>query len=174
MIRLWRTPAVITASFALLLCVGIGAFSGVRAFTLTPFADPIVSPGPSRDTLAPERAHRPIAEAFAAAVARDPFHPERRASAERFTMPGSEASPEQTPALEPEAPGEVRLVGTAVVPGGRDFVMCRTGGERPLIVRMGERCGTLLLEAVRPQEARFKGDDGSVVVLYVPKSRTSQ
>lgn len=116
-----------------------------------------------------------MAAAFARAAARDPFHPERRASADRFAMPGSgsDSPPDQPQGPDPGNVGEVLLVGTAIVPEGRDFVMCRTDQERPLIVRVGERCGTLMLRAVKPQEARFTGEDGSVVVLHVPKSRTS-
>jgi hypothetical protein len=98
------------------------------------------------------------------AVAKDPFHPERRRPGQRFQLPNDVA--DVRPAA---ATVQVELIGTAVTPGG-GFAMCATSGGPPRIVRVGERLGDWTLNRVTQGAAEFAKPDGAIVVLRIAKA----
>lgn len=98
------------------------------------------------------------------AVAKDPFHPERRRPGQRFRAPSDVAAAQ---AQSPTPP--VQLIGTAVTPGG-GFAMCAMSGGPPRIVRVGERVGDWTLNRVTQGAAEFAKPDGAIVVLHIAKA----
>ncbi|HXO84063.1 MAG TPA: hypothetical protein VN803_00910 [Gemmatimonadales bacterium] len=100
-----------------------------------------------------------------AAVAKDPFHPQRRRPGQRFQLPSDVASSAPSAA----ATVQVELIGTAVTPGG-GFAMCATSGGAPRIVRVGERLGDWTLNRVTQGAAEFAKPDGAIVVLRIAKA----
>jgi hypothetical protein len=105
---------------------------------------------------------------LAAAVGKDPFHPERRRPSLRFRFPG-EGSP--SPATDSAPAATVfKLIGTAIMPEGRGFAMCQWGAEPPKLVRIGETVGTLTLKKVEPGRAVFLTTGGKRFEVQVPKA----
>jgi len=108
---------------------------------------------------------------LAAAVDRDPFHPERRRPAVRFRLPG-EALPADSAAAAAGATGPFLLIGTAVLSEGGGFAMCQWGSEPAKLVRVGERVGNLTLELVARGRATFVDAAGRRTEVRVPKAGT--
>jgi hypothetical protein len=75
----------------------------------------------------------------------------------------TEAAPEMSQG------GELRLIGTAVLPGGSGFALSAWGNEQPRIIRLNEAVGPYTLQDVRPGEADFVDPAGERVTLIVPK-----
>lgn len=104
---------------------------------------------------------------LAAAVGKDPFHPERRRPALRFRFPG-EGLPSAATEAAPAA--AFKLIGTATMPEGRSFAMCQWGAEPPKLVRIGESVGDLTLKKVEPGRAVFLTAGGKRLEVQVPKA----
>jgi hypothetical protein len=102
---------------------------------------------------------------IARTVARDPFSDDRSAPAIRYRIVAAEGAPAPVP-----APALVRLVGTVVVPDGRNFAMCQVGSDPARIVYPGQRVGSLTLESVSQGSAVFTDNAGARVTLRVPKA----
>jgi hypothetical protein len=151
---------VLTGALALVL------FTGVRAWTISPV------PGPSTDAAAdpvPQlggRAAYRLADALRA-VARDPFHPERRAPVARYLLPedGAQATLSVRGSVRGEA---IRLLGTVVSGASGGFVMCQIGREPPKTLHVGDTLGGLTLRRVERAAAEFTDGAGTVVLLRVP------
>jgi hypothetical protein len=125
-----------------------------------------VSPIPGSTTVDPPV---PLATAtLAAAVGKDPFHPERRRPSLRFRFPG-EGSPSTATEATP-ATAAFKLIGTATMPEGRSFAMCQWGAEPPKLVRIGESVGNLTLKKVEPGRAVFLTAGGKRFEVQVPKA----
>jgi hypothetical protein len=103
-----------------------------------------------------------------AAVEADPFNPARRRPAVAFRLPGEGIPEPQTPATT-EA-GSLALIGTAVLPEGRSFAMCRVGTEAPRVVRVGEQVGGFTLKTVSQGRAVFLTAQGTTLEVGVPKA----
>ena len=103
---------------------------------------------------------------LAAAVGKDPFHPERRRPSQRFRLPGegSTAGNDTT-----QTAGVFKLIGTATMAEG-GFAMCQLGAEPPKLVRIGERIGDLTLKNVQPGRALFLTSGGKRYEARVPKA----
>ena len=101
------------------------------------------------------------------AVAKDPFHPERRRPGARFRLPVARIATPRQERPRPNA-SELRLVGTAVGAEGGGFAMCAWQGCTPRIVRIGERIGEWTLQSVSPGAAEFVTPGGPITVR-VPK-----
>jgi hypothetical protein len=102
-----------------------------------------------------------------AAVAKDPFHPERRRPAMRFRLPG-EGLPNAPDSAAVQQP--FKLIGTAAMAEGRGFAMCQLGEDAPKLVRIGESLGGLTLKRVKPGSAVFLTAAGKRYEVQVPKA----
>jgi hypothetical protein len=124
----------------------------------------------------PPAAAPPVREVYALgrlmdAVAKDPFHPERRAPAVAYRLPGE--MPVATHSVSARQDGNgLRLVGTAVGGDGGGVAMCQWTGGSPRLVRVGEQVLGLTLTRVRPGSAEFTTESGTTVVLRVPRTGT--
>lgn len=141
----------------------VAAFSVWDAWRIDPF------PAPAAPNHAPTGATRPDLPTIPltdvlVAVRADPFHPERRAPERRFSF-GRAPDAEDVAS----APGELRLIGTAVLPGSGGFALCALGTEGPRMVRLDEEVGPYRLTAIRPGEAEFVDSSGTSVTLAVPR-----
>jgi hypothetical protein len=157
---------------ALVLFLGSGAVFVAtvrRALLLDPLSESS-APSPNEAVLS-FQARPAIAKAkLASALDHDPFHPERRRPAERFRLPGEALA--ASAGSDSVAPPAITLIGTAVLPEGRGFAMCRWGAEPPKLVRIGERVGDLTLRQVERGRALFLTTSGKRLEVRVPKAGT--
>jgi hypothetical protein len=163
--RLGVSPTVALA--LLVASVVLAGWSFRRALLTDTLPAPArVSPAASTATADPPV---PLATAqLAAAVGKDPFHPERRRPSLRFRFPG-EGSPAAAAAAAPAA-AAFKLIGTATMAEGRSFAMCQWGTEPPKLVRIGESVGDLTLKKVEPGRAVFLTAGGKRFEVQVPKA----
>ena len=108
---------------------------------------------------------------YAAAVDRDPFHPERRRPATRFMLL-AEAGPAPAEA-QPAPPATanrppLRLLGTTVLPDGRGLALLARDGEPPRLLRLGESWDGMELRRVSRGSAMLASAD-STLVLSLPR-----
>jgi hypothetical protein len=109
-----------------------------------------------------ERATR----ALLAAVARDPFRPDRRRAPDRYRMPG-EAPPEVRVARRATLP-PLWLVGTASFGDGGGFAALAVQGRAPLLVPVGDTLAGLRLVRVDTGSAVLEGAD-TVLLLELAR-----
>ncbi|MDZ4865174.1 MAG: hypothetical protein SGJ01_17275 [Gemmatimonadota bacterium] len=102
------------------------------------------------------------------AILADPFRPERSPASIAFRMPSDASAGVAVVSHTPEE-GLV-LVGTALLPDGRSFAMCRIGADPPRVVRVGERVGEYTLRLVTQGQARFETAAGRIIDVRVPKA----
>ena len=107
------------------------------------------------------------AATLAAAVGKDPFHPERRRPAQRFRLPGEAL---QAAVDSSGAKLAFKLIGTAAMAEGKGFAMCQWGEEAPKLVRIGDTVGGLTLKRVEPGSALFLTSAGKRYQVQVPKA----
>jgi len=101
-------------------------------------------------------------------IAADPFRPERAPASIAFRMPSDAAAGVAVVSHTPEE--GLLLVGTALLPDGRSFAMCRIGADPPRVVRVGERIGEYTLRLVTQGQARFETAAGRTIDVRVPKA----
>lgn len=161
-----------TLAFATLLAsAGLFGSSLRRALVVEPL------PGLPAGTTTPPAARMadraPVPPAvLARAVEADPFHPERRRPAVAFRLPGEPQPGEEAgPSAAPDR-GDLRLIGTAVLPEGRSFALCEWPGEAPRLVRLGETLHQWTLRVVEPGRAVFVAAEGATLEVRVPKAGT--
>jgi len=156
--------AAFAAATALLAAV---LWRALRLDDVRAAAAPVSAPGAgeTEDRSSGDR-ERYTAERVLDAVAKDPFHPHRRRPAHRFRLPSDVAVAVPSPGASPG----VRVVGTAVVPGGGGFAMCAWAGGTPRIVRVGERVGEWTLSRVTPGAAEFTAATGTTVIVRIAKA----
>lgn len=106
------------------------------------------------------------AGAVLAAVARDPFRPDRRRAPERYRLPG-EAMAVAHAAPRTPMPG-VRLLGTASFGDGGGFAALAIQGRAPLLVPVGDTLAGLRLVRVDTGSAMLEGAD-TVLVLQLAR-----
>jgi hypothetical protein len=165
--RLWLSPRAALAVFAGCGAVALWALHDALALD----AAEAIRSVRNRDALVlPAPAAEVSASRLTAAVAKDPFHVARRRPGVRFRLPG-EALPDGVPATA-EAGGQVQLIGTAVLPQGHGFAMCKWGAEPARLVRVGERVGDLTLRFVGRGRATFVNREGRSMEVRVPKAGT--
>lgn len=162
-----------TAVLATIAASVIAVVTGVRAVRLE--SVPIASLVIETPRATHPDVHRRAAtgsEVLAAAAEHNLFHPQRRR--------GGVFRPEGEEPIESAYDGGdyhnaenlVRLVGTAVSHDGEDFVVCAVGPDPHKIVRLGEWCGDLLLDAVKRGRAEFTDPAGERVMMEVPNVGT--
>lgn len=159
--------AVLGASIAGALHVGppvpaADASSGARPSGVAP--DTRVAAA-AQDGDAPARATQ-AAHAVLAAVARDPFRPDRRRAADRYRLPG-EAFVVERPARRAPLPA-LRLVGTASFGDGGGFAALALHGRAPLLVPVGDTLAGLRLVRVDTGSAMLEGAD-TVLLLQLDR-----
>lgn len=168
MMRHWRTRV---AGLAVAIAAALAGVAGVRAARL----EAVPPPDAARETgqlSGPDAHHRAATDPalIEATANRNPFDPERRRGG-AFRLPQDREQPVAVgPRDRAGNSGPVRLVGTAVTGDGKDFVVCAVGREPPRIVRLGGRCGDLMLESVERGSAELTDPAGERVVLEVPKA----
>ena len=162
----WTAATALAASIALL---AVATVRGIRVEPLPADA----GAGALREAI-PEAGPVPGLphEQYAAAVDRDPFHPERRRPATRFIVSAGVASAAADP--QPAAPAKVdrpplRLLGTTVLPDGRGLALLVRDGEPPRLLRLGESWDGMELRRVSRGSAMLVSAD-STLVLSLPHS----
>ena len=157
-----RRESVATLAVAVAAALAAVAFARMARIDPPPDArsSPLVRYGASADS-ASGAVHAPAARAADAALASDPFDPERRSP---YAEP---VAPAEGPAERPVGIELVRLLGTVVLPEGGGFVVYQLPSEVPKTVRTGERIGVLTLISVFPGRALFEASDGSRVELHL-------
>jgi hypothetical protein len=144
-------------------------WSAITLMTSDPLPEPL-SPSAQPSLEVPKRRPETPAGLIRAAIDADPFYPERRRPAAAFRLPGEGIAPLAQPAIAEVPP--LALIGTAVLPEGRSFAMCRVGAEAPRVVRVGDRVGEFTLKAVAQGRAVFVNSKGASVEFSVPKAGT--
>lgn len=159
----WTGQLSVAAS-VLAVAALLATWSGWRALTIEPVIPP--ASGSSAAAL-PDLTPRPATPAnlLRVAVAADPFRPDREPASVAFRMPGETAT--ASPAAPP---AQLFLVGTAMLPDGKSFAMCRVGDEQAKVVRLGDRIGTYTLRSVEQGRAVFQTAQGSTLEVRVPKA----
>ena len=154
------------ASLALLLSAGFTGWTLMRALPIDSLPPPkLVDRMPG--TMMAEASPPLAASRLAAAVGKDPFHPERRRPSVRFRLPG-EADPNAADSTRKATP--FKLIGTAAMAQGKGFAMCQWGQEPPKLVRIGDRVGDYTLKDVKPGRAVFLTANGERYEVQVPKA----
>ena len=92
------------------------------------------------------------------AVAAGPFRPDRSAPGARYRLPSERDRDRERPSLD------VRLVGTAIVPGRPALAAFRLSDGRPRVVRRGDELEGYRVVAVRLGAARLAGPDTTVLL----------
>lgn len=151
----------------LLASLAVLAWSVRRALVLDPVPGSYLRSSESAVVISREPAELGAAR-LAGAVDRNPFHPERRRPGERFRLPGEGDS--AAIGAEKVQPAALMLIGTAVLPEGRGFAMCRWGGDTPKLVRIGERIGDVTLREVKRGVAVFTSATGERLELKVQRA----
>lgn len=94
------------------------------------------------------------------AVSAGPFRPDRSAPPERYRLPG------EREADRPEPPAtDMRLVGTALLPGQPALAAFRLSAGGSRVVRQGDEVEGYRVAAVEAGRVRLAGPDTSVVLL---------
>jgi hypothetical protein len=154
---------------ALALTVFLSSLGGAAwSFRRALLTDPLPSAGAvtlGANAATPDIRVPVTATKLAAAIGKDPFHPERRRPAQRFRLPGEAAPGADVVSSEP-----FKLIGTAAMAEGKGFAMCQLGAEPPKLVRIGESIGGLTLKSVQPGRASFVRSDGKRYEARVPKA----
>jgi hypothetical protein len=169
-----RRPVPRGVALAALACLFAGALAAHslwRAIALPALPLPEAT---SAGEIAARDARGPVAGAtkIAGVVEHDPFSAERRRPSTRFRFPG-EVAAAAAPAVRPVAADPARLIGTVVREDGSGFAVLQVGNDAPLVVRIGERLGTLTLAKVEPGRAVFTAANGSRVEVLAPKAGTT-
>jgi hypothetical protein len=157
------------ALVALLCALALAGVALRRALVLDAPPGPVAPllPADVRHVEPPPRVgERPLV----AAIEADPFRPERRPPPQRFTVAQLRTDALASPERERPAGGEVQLIGTVVMPGGRSFPMAQLAGEPPRIVRIGEHVGGFALRSIEQGRAVFVAAGGARLELQVPKA----
>ena len=158
--------------------IALGALAGAALLLFVAYAEarrvePLPErPAARRAAAMPEVRPRAAAgsdAAILAAVAKDPFRPERNRPAGRYRMPGEAVPSAMAPPAPVAAPAPVwnlRLLGTVVLPGGGLAAIAGQTGESR-VVRVGQEIDGFRLVRVTPGKARLEGND-TTLTLEMP------
>jgi len=124
---------------------------------------------PARGAAMPRVAARRAAASDAqilAAVARDPFRPDRRRPPGRYRLPGDPPPPEAQPApyAAVAAPPELTLLGTVVLANGRGLAALAGQGGESRVVRVGEEMDGFRVVRVGNGTASLSNGDTTLVL----------
>lgn len=155
-----RSRAAATATVLVgLACVGLA----VRGWRVTSEVGPGTPTAWRGLSDSPELA-RPAADSTASvAVAAAPFRPDRQPPEERYRLPEERRRADRSP-----LPDGLRLVGTAVRPGGTRLAAFHLD-RAPRVAGAGEEIGGLVVLRVDPGSVTLAGPDTTLVLrLGVP------
>jgi hypothetical protein len=168
--RLWQWPLIRAGLGA--ACVGAAVLAGAVRQAL--YVDDVPADGTSSPLRGVPGARARVSgyalDRVLSAVAKDPFHPERRRPGARFRLPARTVAVSARRQGPPAMEGTLRLVGTAVGADGGGFAMCAWQGATPRIVRVGEQIGEWTLQRVSPGAAEFATPGGATITVRVPKA----
>lgn len=120
--------------------------------------------------LLPSRRKAPSDAQLRLASDHNVFSPDRRRGGVFQPGPsGAETDDGAASAPATPQPDHVSLLGTAIVTAGRSFVVCTANGGPYQLVRLGDRCGDLTLEGVQREQGEFRGPDGKLVTIELPR-----
>lgn len=100
-----------------------------------------------------------------AAITRHPFRSDRKRPASRYLLPGDRRAARRPGVPTPYA--RLRLLGTAVVPGGKRLAAFEVPGTPPRVVHLGDTVQGLELVEVNRGTATLSGED-TTLVLRLP------
>jgi hypothetical protein len=158
------TPSNRVALGALAASLLLLGATAVQARRLEPLPE---APAPRRAVAMPRVSPRAAARtdaAILAAVARDPFRPDRRRPSGRYRPPG-EAPPPAAPAAAPVAPAyNIRLLGTVVLPDGSGLAALAGQTGESKIVKTGQSFEGFRVTRVGNGSATLQGN-GTTLAL---------
>lgn len=146
--------AAAVAALAALVCLGLAA----RAWHVESRARPGSPTTWNGLPDAPETAGAAVDSAARAAVAAAPFRPERVPPEERYRLPSERRSTERS-----SLPEGLRLVGTAVRPGGTRLAAFHLN-RAPRVAGAGDEVGGLVVVRVDPGSVTLAGPDTTLVL----------
>lgn len=165
--------ALAAAALAAALC-GTAVADARRLDPLPPSAEPEamaplpqIAPRPSDDT----------GVLVLAAVARDPFRPDRRRPPGRYRLPGEAlpqpAMPSYTPPVytAPARTFALRAVGTVIMPDGTGLAAVAGQSGEGRVLRVGQSIEGFRVIRVAPGEVTLQGND-TTLVLRTPEGGT--
>ncbi len=159
---LTRTPALRTASGALVAASAVLLWTVVGAFRPVPIQPAAPSANPELEALT-RPPIRPPAN-VQSAVENDLFNPDRSAPDSPYRMPGESAADDK-PRVDPPKP---LVLGTAVASDGRNFATVQLGSESPRLVRVGDRIGEWIVKSITRGKVVLESAEGSRAELAVP------
>ncbi len=158
-----RTPASRVAFAALVVALGVVAWTLVNALRMEPVPDSPPAALASLETIT-HHTSRPVTD-VQAAVESDVFSPDRTAPAASYRLPG-EANPNDKQ-VELQKPV---VLGTGVVTEGRSFAMVQAAGEpRPTLVHVGDKIGGWLVRTIERGKVTFVSTGGVRADVAAPK-----
>lgn len=159
---LTRTPGMRIAFIALALASTVAVWALVRAVRAPAVPDTPAETLASLETVA-RRTPRAPAD-IQQAVDNDLFSPDRSAPEVPYRMPGEARADE--PKAEPMKPV---VLGTAVATDGRSFATVQLGGDRPMLVHVGDKIGEWAVRAIARGKLTLVSSDGTRADVTVPK-----
>lgn len=163
----WSPFVGALAVVSAVVCLSIVSW---RAIVLTPLPHPLAAAGRESASSAGTEPREPVT--VADLYAKNPFHPERRGSDQRYELP---TGADQSDGSEGAIPaGALTLAGTILYPDGGGAAIVKQVGQASQIVRQGMALGTLTLQSVERGKATFTASDGSPVILVSSEGRASR
>jgi hypothetical protein len=98
-------------------------------------------------------------------VENDLFSADRSAPDVAYRMPG-DPDPNEKPAAMPEKPV---LLGTGIATDHRNFATVQLGGDRPTLVRVGDKIGQWVVRAIERGKITLVTATGAKVDISVPR-----
>ena len=161
-----RHPGMRVASGALAVAVIVTVWTLVNALRVE--AIPDVPPASLASLQGVAHGATRARADIAAVVENDLFSADRSAPAAPYRMPG-EPDPNDKPAGLPEKPV---LLGTGVATDNHNFATVQLGGDRPTLVRVGDKIGQWVVKAIERGKIVLVTTGGARVDVSVPKPGT--
>jgi hypothetical protein len=167
MIRQWSLPSRL-AFLTLVLATALAVAAAVGAWRLEPLprgaAPDLIELNASQAGPGDDASSMSI---VLSAVSRDPFRPDRRRPASRYLLPGERTSAPARANRLPPGLARMRLLGTALVPGGGGLAALEIPGRASKVVRLGEEFEGLRLVSIERGIAVFETPD-TTLTLSLP------
>jgi hypothetical protein len=158
-----RTAGMRAALAALVLAAGVTVWTLARAIRVQTVPDTPAQTLASLETVARRMPRVPAN--IQQAVENDLFSPDRSAPDTPYRMPG-EARADEAPKPEPAKPV---VLGTAVATDGRSFATVQLGGDRPMLVHVGDKIGEWTVRAITRGKLTLVTADGTRAEITVPR-----
>ncbi len=157
----WRRVAL----GALIIGAAVCTAAAIDAWRVDPL--PIASASESAGLGMPDMPQRvgPTTESvILAAIAKDPFRSDRKRPRSRYRLPGERRSRAKRAARVAASYARLRLLGTAVVPGGKDLAAFHIPGRPSWVVGIGQVVQGLELVEVHRGAVTLTGRDTTLIL----------